>query len=104
MKTGLLIFMIVFTSYCRAGSLTYLANESKCVSSFQCDSGCCSNGSCKDKDDCDSLIRRVYVICGVMSLIILGITTLYLFLQIRETKKNVVLIKEKINAKLKSNE
>lgn len=102
MKVGK-IFCITYLSILSLlvtiNSQTFKNEGESCVSSFECSTACCSSGKCGSKDSCSKIILSAYLICAAASLVILIITGLYLFLQIRETKRNVIHIKEKVSQK-----
>lgn len=103
MKVSKLFFLITVLSISALVTInsqpSFKNNDEACVSSFECSSACCSSGKCGSKDSCSKIVLDAYLICAGASILILLITGLYLFLQIRETKRNVIKIKEKVSEK-----
>lgn len=74
-----------------------------CKSAFDCvNSLCCINNVCKDNDMCQNVNKLVYLIIGLLGIIFITITVIYMLLTIKEAKRNVKVIQEKVFSDPKS--
>lgn len=94
-KYSIFIILILFSSiYCQGGQ--------KCESSLECnDSICCQNGFCVDNEKCQANKLKVYVAVGILGLIFIILSFIYLYFVISESKKNVDKMRE--NNEIKGN-
>jgi len=70
--------------------------DQQCSSSFECTTGCCYNYICSDRSECKKRMLYAYLSSGVITIIVVILSIIYLFVHIKSTRENVKSIREKM--------
>jgi hypothetical protein len=77
----------------------FSAQNNTCVSNLECTTtACCKEGICVEHDECRKDIRNVYIAVGMVGLGFIIIISIYFVWSIRETRKNVRMLRDSENA------
>lgn len=102
-KTCLFFFLIIIliltgtsTDILEDNKNTNVNADDKCSSSFECSTGCCYDGICSEKSECKKRMLYAYLASGVITVVVLILSIVYLFIHIKGTRENVKLIREKM--------
>lgn len=69
----------------------------QCLSHLVCDEGCCQDNVCVKKEACIAEVNQLLIFGCVICLVLFILSCIFLFYQRRQTQRDVLIIKEKIN-------